>query len=320
MGAVADLVEVCFADSLDEGGRNYLRRMRRFAKQPFVMRQVQASMEWPNAPMMGYVWHQDGQLVGNASLIPFSIRGQRHYLIANVAVHPDYRRQGIARSLTEQAIVLARRQSVPSVWLNVRQENQAAVALYHSLDFIERARRTIWNSTPHYSGTKSLTPVLPPGGTKAALVRKLRAGDWEKQRAWLLEGYPDQISWHMPFTLQALRPGLLGAIYRLLMNVQVVQWAVEGGMHSARTSSTGDGLSGAVAWQAFPGRENHLWLAAPQQADEDLIHALLVYARRHVPSQRPLQLDYPTQRLQQAISEAGFKAEQTLIWMELPLA
>jgi hypothetical protein len=47
---------------------------------------------------------------------------------------------------------------------------------------------------------------------------------------------------------------------------------------------------------------------------------LLVYARQNAPTQRPLVLDYPAHRFDPAIQAAGFAAQQTLIWMELPFS
>ena len=44
--------------------------------------------EIASLPLTGYVWEQDGRIVGNASLIPFRDNGKRIFLIANVATHP----------------------------------------------------------------------------------------------------------------------------------------------------------------------------------------------------------------------------------------
>jgi hypothetical protein len=233
-------------------------------------------------------------------LIPYFIRSQRYFLIANVAVHPDFRRQGIARQLTEQAIEHARLRSAPAAWLHVREDNQAAVDLYLSLGFVKRARRTTWVSAPEFA-----SPSVPAGLRFTAPPRS----SWGEQRSWLVQDYPAELSWHMPFRLNLLRPGLVGEFYRFLYNATLYQWAL--------VSSTR--LLGTVAWQATAAYANALWLAAPPYSDEHLVHALLVHARQHVPSNRPMMLDYPARQYAEAIHKAGFVAHQTLMWMELKL-
>lgn len=296
---VADLVELCFADTLDPDGREYIGRMRAAANHPSFLSWT-ATAEWSNPAMNGYIWQQDGRIVGNVSLIPYYIRSQRYYLIANVAVHPDYRRRGIARRLTEQAVQHAKQRNAPSVWLHVREDNQAAVDLYCALGFTERARRTTWFSVQEFS-----PPEMPPG----LRFTRPTGRAWAEQRSWLVQDYPAELSWHMPFKMNLLRPGLVGEFFRFLYNATIHQWAL---VSASR-------LLGVIAWQTSSGYANPLWLAAPPFSDERLVHALLVHARQHVPSTRPLMLDYPARQYAGAISEAGFAAHQTLMWMELEL-
>jgi hypothetical protein len=74
-----------------------------------------------------------------------------------------------------------------------------------------------------------------------------------------------------------------------------------------------------ILWQSGHGSTNHFWLAAPTSLDEDIVRALLVHARRHLPNQRPVTLDFPANRFNQAIRDTGFNEQQTLIWMSLAL-
>jgi len=57
--------------------------------------------------------------------------------LLNLAVHPDQRRRGIARSLLTGALDKARTQGAAVVWLEVRPSNAAALSLYHSFGFKE---------------------------------------------------------------------------------------------------------------------------------------------------------------------------------------
>lgn len=55
--------------------------------------------------------------------------------IHNVAVHPRYRRQGIARAMLGDIIASATKRGIRRITLEVRKSNDAAQTLYRSLGF-----------------------------------------------------------------------------------------------------------------------------------------------------------------------------------------
>jgi ribosomal-protein-alanine N-acetyltransferase len=61
--------------------------------------------------------------------------------IHNIAVHPDFRRQGIGRLLLEQVVAAARHQDRVRVTLDVRFSNVPAQNLYRSFGFVPRGLR-----------------------------------------------------------------------------------------------------------------------------------------------------------------------------------
>ncbi|MGM0601847.1 MAG: ribosomal protein S18-alanine N-acetyltransferase [Bacillota bacterium] len=66
--------------------------------------------------------------------------------IVNLAVHPTYRRQGIAGRILEEALIYAKKIGALSATLEVRKENTAAINLYKKFNFsIEGVR-------PNYYG------------------------------------------------------------------------------------------------------------------------------------------------------------------------
>mgnify|MGYP001074515160 CR=1 FL=1 len=137
LGAVADLVELCFSETLDPDSQTYLAHMRAAARASRLFSwTVDLSDPPPNIPVTGFVWEVDGRLVGNLSLIPFKMQRQKLTLIANVAVHPEYRRRGIARQLTTTALDYLKRQGKPATWLHVRSDNPNAIHLYETLVFV----------------------------------------------------------------------------------------------------------------------------------------------------------------------------------------
>src|SRR5664280_1959211 len=93
--AVADLIEVCFSNTLDPDGRDYIRFIRQAAKDAFLRRSISGCNERLSSPLAGYVWEENGVVAGNLTLIPFYYLGEWQYLIANVAVLPQYRGRGI---------------------------------------------------------------------------------------------------------------------------------------------------------------------------------------------------------------------------------
>src|SRR5512133_2216748 len=149
LSAVADLIELCFSSTMDNDGQRYLSDMRRASRDDSFLSWASHMSETASLPMMGFVWEENGRIVGNASLIPFRDHGKRIYLIANVATHPDYRRRGIGHALTERSMKQARDKNASAIWLHVRDDNPGAIKLYQDLGFQEIARRTTWQANPN---------------------------------------------------------------------------------------------------------------------------------------------------------------------------
>ena len=56
--------------------------------------------------------------------------------ITNIAVHPDYRREGIGRKLLEFLVQIAREKGMVAITLEVRKSNEAAQKLYETAGFV----------------------------------------------------------------------------------------------------------------------------------------------------------------------------------------
>ncbi|HEY7616599.1 MAG TPA: GNAT family N-acetyltransferase, partial [Terriglobales bacterium] len=213
---VADLVELCFADSLDADGRLYIKQMRQAARNGPFLELAAGPGSLRDLPMSGYVWQEDDRVVGNLSLIPFRRNGERLYLIANVAVHPDFRKRGIARALTQAVMEELDQRGQKETWLQVDETNDAAVNLYRSMGFRESLRRTSWRMLPQRE--------LVVGSDAGLELRLRRPSDWAQQKQWLLQNYPDDVRWQLPLDINLLRPGLKGGLQRLFSERQILQW------------------------------------------------------------------------------------------------
>jgi GNAT superfamily N-acetyltransferase len=297
--SVADLVEKCFADTMDPEGRRYLQQMRRAGQDNVFMRWASNAAESVSMPLSGYVWEENGEIIGNVSLIPYRHKKKKIYLIANVAVRPDYRRRGIGRTLTAVAMRHAGERHATATWLHVRDDNPGAIALYISLGFQELARRTLWQAKPDQNVSRD-----GPG----IAIAKRSPRDWPLQETWLQRIYPDLMTWYQPIPWQSLRPGLGTFIYRFMMDYEVRHWVTR----------TDDGaLSAILSWQAMAGQNDRLWAAVSPEGSEGALTALLVHARRNLPWRQTLMLDYPAGEYNASMEAAGFHPHRTLLWMKL---
>lgn len=297
---VADLIELCFASTMDEDGKEYLRQMRQAAKDAHFLGWAPEAAERVAMPLSGFVWEDEGRLVGNLSLIPMSRHGRRVYLIANVAVHPDFRRRGIARALTQTALDHLVRKQVGSAWLQVREDNPAAHRLYLSLGFVERARRTAWEAYPHATAT------APYSGQCNIQITSRQSRDWPYQKAWLTTNYPPEVDWNLNFRLSEFKPGFWLDFLHFLDGNSPKHWA------SRRSGQ----LTAVVTWQPTRTFSDNLWLAAPYSTDSDSLYHLLSRVLYELPDRRAVSVNYPSDLSEDAFIASGFVNRQTLIWME----
>ena len=303
LSAVADLIELCFSPTMDNEGQRYLSDMRRASRDDSFLNWASRMTETTSLPLTGYVWEQDGRIIGNASLIPFRDKGKRIYLIANVAVHPDYRRHGIAHILTQRCMKHAQAKKATAVWLHVRDDNLGAINLYAKLGFQEISRRTTW-----YTRTDSFSPKME---TDIDIVPR-PARFWPLQQDWLRRLYPEALSWYHSWNFTALRPGLMNWLYLFFVDYNIKQWA----------AVRGDALLATLTWIPHAGRSESLYAATrPALNSEDEAHVeealmqLLIHARRSLSTHAKLSLDFPAGEMADAIMDAGFKPRRTLIWM-----
>jgi ribosomal-protein-alanine N-acetyltransferase len=68
--------------------------------------------------------------------------------VLNLAVDPAHRRRGLARALLEAALARFRAGRVGRVYLEVRESNAAAIALYRSAGFLVQGRRERYYHRP----------------------------------------------------------------------------------------------------------------------------------------------------------------------------
>ncbi|MFH1183421.1 MAG: N-acetyltransferase [Chloroflexota bacterium] len=305
---VADLIEMCFEATMDDEGQSYVQQMRKASNDRAFLIWASRVMESTSMPLAGYVWEQDGKIIGNTSLVFQVHRGQRLAMIANVATHPKYRRRGIGRALTERTMLAARQKGAKDIWLQVRHDNPTAIKIYADLGFVERARRTTYHSRSALSAAAVPTSVPAAGGRPddagGITIGKPRTPQWPRQREWLKRAHPDELSWYARWDWSRLGPGLRNTMYRLFVQYDTRQWAAAGP----------HGLMASVTWVPSYRMPNALWLAASPDNGSG-VTKVLEAARRELAHYRRLTVEHPAGELTQEIEAAGFEVFRTLLWM-----
>ena len=123
VGAVAELEKLCFSLPWDEAS---------------------VAGELSNPLSLWLVAEEDGELAGYVG--SQSVMGEADMM--NLAVAPDFRRQGIAERLVLELIENLRKQNVSCITLEVRQSNFAAIGLYEKLGFNQVGCRPNYYSNP----------------------------------------------------------------------------------------------------------------------------------------------------------------------------
>lgn len=295
---IADLVEICFAPYLDAEGRDYVRHIRTAARDYAGYILDNSTPESSNLPFHGYVWVENNRIIGNLTLIVIRRYLKHAYFVANVAVHPEHRGQGIARKLTDRAIAHVSVNGGKTIYLQVRSENTVAQQLYLTHGFEEMSRRTQWIFRPGQDkGAEA------PGGIR---VSKRRKADWAQQQDWLKALFPPELAWNFPLQIEKLEPTLANTIDNLMNGVYQRSW-----------SAYEDNQLIGNATLARRGEPNDpVWLATTPAWEDKAIRGLLPEIQRHVLAPHRLTVNYPAGRGVEAFRAAGMVESNTLIWMK----
>ncbi len=141
-------------------------------------------------PVPGFVWEEDGRIVGTLSLLASGKPGR--FLIANVAVRPGDRRRGIATGLMSYATEYISKQGGREIFLQVERENEAAMRLYSVLDFAILGEVNRWESTSQR--LRSLTAVP----NKEFRIRSISNKDERAAYNLDLKCMPPDLHWPEP--------------------------------------------------------------------------------------------------------------------------
>lgn len=190
---VMKLLELVFGGSLDAEGQRMLSDSTRASQGPaFLWRLNPASSKLA----LGFVWEANGRIVGNVTLLITKTEGR--YQVVNVAVHPDFRRRGIARGLMQQVTAMVRQRNGREILLQVDKNNNSAVSLYQSLGYEILGSMTNWQTA--VSRLRAIPPVLKPMTEVASQpplihIRDLRRQEWAAAYDLDRASLPADLNW-----------------------------------------------------------------------------------------------------------------------------
>lgn len=209
LSQIADLVEMGFADRIDASGRAAIREMKLVGNLgPLLWLLALVDRLLGLDLGSGYVWRAEKRVVGNVSVYqggrhPYLGRGS---LIANVVVHPDYRRRGIARALMQASIEMIRHQGGKWVSLQVEADNDPAIDLYADMGFSR------FETLEHWESTRAVVP-LPPGDMRLWDVHLRRPAEIPAESALVFElARPGAMSWTRTLTQADVDTGLFSSL------------------------------------------------------------------------------------------------------------
>jgi len=317
LAQVADLIDVAFGAEIDEEGQRVLQEMRAMSRAgPLLWFLSRASYEFHEA-FGGYVWVEEGRVVGNVTLNRLTPGGNR-WQISNVAVATPYRHQGIARQLMELALRYVRSRGGGWAVLQVRVDNAAAISLYEDLSFeaLGGETRMTWG------GTSALCPEglegegLPAGHT----LRATRPDEWAAEYSLARESIRPLMQWERPVRPHQFRRSQLPGWWQSLS-----RWI--GGRETQRLGvfDPEERLGARVQVQLDSwGRRAQLRVLVARHLQGLVEGPLLREGLGLLPRRGGLRAEarFPMELVQVrgALEQAGFEEKRTLVHMRLNLS
>ena len=257
----------------------------------------------------GYVWEIDGRIVGNVTLLP--TRSQGRYLVANVAVHPDYRQQGIARMLMGSVEEDVRQRRGSEILLQVDHDNETAIHLYQLLDYEVLGNMSSWRTS--VSRVRDL-PLEDSGAHRFKDVRKLDRNRWKEAYRLDCDALLPDLQWPEALHVEAYKKGLRQRAADFLNGRSEQTWATvdsENRMSGLATSFSEWGRPHQLNLRVHPMWRGQVeWLLL-----QNLIDKLRTLPRRNVQLVH-LADDEVVNRL---LTSANFSRRRTLTHMRLKL-
>jgi ribosomal protein S18 acetylase RimI-like enzyme len=304
LGPVADLMTEAFGGELGPWARQTLRRMRRMARWGalgFLLWGMDLDPETP-----GFVWVEDGRVVGNISFRRAATAGG--WMIGNVAVHPQWRGRSIGRALVEAALESIAARGGVWVGLEVREDNPPARRLYERLGF-ETVGASVEMARPQ---GLPWPPARPPD----LPLRRARAAESRDLYFLAREGLTRTHQEVLEIRPSAYRTGWEARLSAWIEGRREDWWVMRDGPETSP--------SGALRLTSYrPGRWHEVEvLVRPERTDElggPLVAAALAFLAPRHPWETVTALPGARMRLEPLFAAAGFRPLRRLLQMRRAL-
>ncbi|GAB4548301.1 MAG: hypothetical protein OHK0023_11180 [Anaerolineae bacterium] len=309
LAAIAELIELSF--TVDETGRATARELRALSQSGALLSLLKRLDRLLDGLGQGFVWVEQGRVVANVSIAaagyPRSLG--TGYIIANVAVHPEFRRRGYARAVMQAAIAHIRSKGGNFAVLQVEANNHGAQKLYRELGFAEERTFIRWQRPSH---------LRPPQKLEDMPYITLRQGnEWRIEYELARVVRPNRLGglgWLRPTHPDLFRPSFW-RFWGLLMSGQGVErWIV-------RSADERRIVASLRVLTSFGGTARLELLVHPSYGGK-LERPLLNFVLRRFDGQaRPLSMEHPADDdyTSQVLQEYGFYIKHTLVHMRLDL-
>jgi GNAT superfamily N-acetyltransferase len=308
LAGIADLIELCFGPTMTEAGRAAVREMRMISQSGWLTLFLVGADRVLGGLEEGFVWIEQGQIVGNVSLSPanFPLSEGSGYLVANVAVHPDFRRRGLAQSLVLAALELVHQKGGNFAVLQVEAANEVAYRLYTRLGFRAERGFVQWIHPAHMR--------TPPRLESMPNITLRQPNEWRSEFALAELVRPNSqggLGWLRPTTADAFRPSMVHSLVNFALARSETKWIVR------QENAQNDAIIASLhAKKGFGGMQQLVLLVHPSQQGK-LEEPLINFVLRDVDGQFAVSIEHPTDDVEasRVLERNLFRRQATFIHM-----
>ncbi len=304
---VVRLLERVFGESVRDGQQIF--SPGGLADTPAFLWRLNVNM---NRLSPGFVWEENGRIVGNVTLLPS--RPASRFLVANVAVHPDYRRRGIARLLMNEVLADIRQRNGRTALLQVDKDNTAAVTLYRELGFESLGHMTHWRTTSTRLRLIQADDAAATWDDPAPSIRPLANHLWSEAYDLDRLAVPAAFDWPDVLPANNYKRPWWQRLVDFLNGRHVEVWA---------TQNQQQQVNGLAAIYGELGQPHYLKIRVHPDWQGKLERPLLAKLLRRLDylSRRNIRIDHPDddETMNKLLREANFTIKRTLTHMRLRL-